>query len=159
MCTGVRQLNPEFVRKDFLETTGIRKESGGWKREAERDPREMRTGIFLSTPASFRYSQNNEIILRHSKINCKCKLPRKLERAYNTHSWNIIIPSFDREKARIPGIKLEKRARNICIRVNILYNLTNLWLLLYIIFFSREKSKFTNFYFIFKPHVLRLFLC
>lgn len=37
MCTGVRQLNSEFVRKDFLEATGIRKESGGWKREAERD--------------------------------------------------------------------------------------------------------------------------
>lgn len=64
MCTGVRQLNLEFARKDFLEATGIRKESGGEKREAERDPREMRTGIFLSTPASFRYSRNNEIILR-----------------------------------------------------------------------------------------------
>lgn len=49
MHAGVRQLNLEFAKKDFLEATGIRKESGGWERDqGERDPHERQLVYFLA---------------------------------------------------------------------------------------------------------------
>jgi len=151
MYTGVRQLNPEFARKDFLEVTGIRKESGGWKRDAERDPYEMRTGIFFPRLS---HSGIRGIMRLYcgscSKINCKCK--RRLGRVqYSLVKYFNTFIQVDIEKdivARNLRIKLGKRAHNILIRRTyfIIYPIF-LAPAVYSFFFLQEKAGEVFFYF------------
>lgn len=124
-CTGVRQVNSKFARKDFLEATGdkrrkrsLAKKVREWwrERETETEPSQIRVRCdgraFSRSPHSGIRGIMRLYCGSQSKVNCKCrqllrKLGRPRARVQYPRSWNILISLFEAE--RRTGYCCEKR--------------------------------------------------